>query len=80
MPKTYTIYEAKTNLSKLSKRAAAGEVIYIGAYGVPQLMLTALPHRVPQRELGVWNGKKTIDYDALAEADSEIAAELEGDE
>ena len=28
-----SIHDAKTNLSKLVKRAAAGEVIFIGAYG-----------------------------------------------
>ena len=37
--KVYTIYEAKTQLSKLGKRAAAGETIYVGAYGNAQFML-----------------------------------------
>lgn len=78
--KTYTIYEAKTQLSKLSKRAAAGETIYIGAYGVPQLILTALPKKPLKRQLGIWDGGKTIDYDALASADTEIAAWLEADD
>jgi len=34
------IHEAKSNLSKLVKRAAAGETIYIGAYGKPEAVLT----------------------------------------
>ena len=34
--KTISIHEAKSNLSKLVKRAAAGETIYIGAYGKPE--------------------------------------------
>jgi len=38
--KTLSIHEAKTNLSKLVKRAAAGEDIYIGAYGKPEAVLT----------------------------------------
>ena len=38
--KTLSIHEAKTNLSKLVKRAAAGETIYIGAYGKPEAALT----------------------------------------
>jgi len=38
--KTISIHEAKTNLSKLVKRAAAGESIYIGAYGKPEVVLT----------------------------------------
>ncbi|MDR0455203.1 MAG: hypothetical protein LBH20_00785 [Treponema sp.] len=40
-PLTISMHEAKTNLSKLVKRAAAGETIYIGAYGKPEVMLTA---------------------------------------
>jgi len=38
---TIPIHEAKSNLSKLVKRAAAGENIYIGAYGKPEAVLTA---------------------------------------
>jgi len=38
---TITIYDAKTNLSKLVKRAAAGETVYIGSYGRPEAVLTA---------------------------------------
>ena len=37
---TISIHEAKTNFSKLVKRAAAGENIYIGAYGKPEVVLT----------------------------------------
>jgi antitoxin (DNA-binding transcriptional repressor) of toxin-antitoxin stability system len=39
-PVIVSIHEAKTNLSKLVKRAAAGETIYIGAYGMPEVVLT----------------------------------------
>ena len=44
MEKTITIpiHEAKSNLSRLIKRAAAGETIYIGAYGKPEAALTAV--------------------------------------
>jgi prevent-host-death family protein len=38
---TIPIHEAKSNLSKLVKRAAAGETIYIGAYGKPEAVITA---------------------------------------
>jgi prevent-host-death family protein len=38
---TIPIHEAKSNLSKLIKRAAAGENIYIGAYGKPEAVITA---------------------------------------
>jgi len=39
--KTIPIHEAKSNLSKLVKRAAAGENIYIGAYGRPEAIITS---------------------------------------
>ena len=38
--KTISIHDAKSNLSKLVKRAAGGETIYIGAYGKPEVKLT----------------------------------------
>jgi len=40
--KTIPIHEAKSNLSKLVKRAAAGETIYIGAYGKPEAVISAV--------------------------------------
>jgi len=57
MDKVYTIYEAKTQLSKLGKRAAAGETIYVGAYGNAQFMLTpvSLP---PKRKVGAMASKR----------------------
>jgi len=39
---TIPIHQAKSNLSKLIKRAAAGENIYIGAFGKAEAMLTAV--------------------------------------
>jgi len=43
--KTVSIHEAKTNFSKLVKRAEAGETIYIGAYGKPTVTLEAADQR-----------------------------------
>ena len=51
MDATITIYEAKTNLSKLVKRVAAGETIYIGSYGRPEAALTAVNPGKFQAEL-----------------------------
>ncbi|MDR2541886.1 MAG: hypothetical protein LBC80_00325 [Treponema sp.] len=39
--KPIPIHEAKTNFSRLVKRAATGETIYIGAYGKPEVILSA---------------------------------------
>ena len=53
MEKTVTIpiHEAKSSLSKLVKRAAAGETIYIGAYGKPEVALTAVSPEKQRAEL-----------------------------
>lgn len=63
----YNLYEAKTQLSRLVDRAAAGETIIIAKSGKPLATLSPLrdvPHeaRVP----GGWEGQVTIsdDFDA----------------
>jgi prevent-host-death family protein len=48
---TIPIHEAKSNLSRLVKRAAAGETIYIGAYGKPEAALTAVSPEKQRAEL-----------------------------
>ena len=48
---TISIHEAKSNLSKLVKRATAGETIYIGAYGKPEVVLTAVTPEQQRAEL-----------------------------
>ena len=50
-PTTLSIHEAKTNLSRLVKRAAAGETIYIGAYGKPEVALKAVTTAEQRAEL-----------------------------
>lgn len=61
MDKTISIYAAKTHLSKLIKQAAEGKTIYIGAYGQPQAILTALPTNTQQIKIGVWDHKAKPD-------------------
>ncbi|QQS69014.1 hypothetical protein IPP75_03775 [Candidatus Saccharibacteria bacterium] len=84
MSKVYTIYEAKTHLSKLGKRAAAGETIYVGAYGTAQFMLTPIHvAKTPQksfRKIGVWDHKAipdAYDYASLVGPDTELNALIE---
>ena len=62
---TLSIHEAKTNLSRLVKRAAAGETIYIGAYGKPEVALKAVTTAEQRAELrkgafGCMKGKITF--------------------
>lgn len=69
------IHEAKTQLSKLIKRAHQGESILIGSYGKAEAVLGPLPERTPIH-IGVWEDKKVADfnYDSneLVESDSAI--------
>lgn len=60
------MHEAKSNLSKLVKRAADGEEIIIGRAGEPVAMLVAYRPPKPKRQPGLWKGKVWIsdDFDA----------------
>ncbi len=60
------LYEAKTNLSQLVDRAAAGEEIIIAKNGVPRARLVPLPEQVLPRRPGGWEGRIFIadDFDA----------------
>jgi len=65
---TIPIHEAKSNLSRLVKRAAAGENIYIGAYGKPEAVITAADSakiRAERRKqaFGCMKGKRELPED-----------------
>jgi prevent-host-death family protein len=69
---TVNIHEAKTHLSRLLDRVAAGEEIIIAKAGTPVARLVALEDRAP-RPLGFLKGRLT---DAFFEplAEDELAA------
>ncbi len=54
-----SLYEAKTHLSQLVERAAAGEEIIITKNGVPKAKLVRIPP-MPKRVPGCWKGKVWI--------------------
>ncbi len=60
------LYEAKTSLSRLVDRAAAGEEIVIAKAGRPMAKLVPAAGRVSRRKPGGWKGRVTIsrDFDA----------------
>jgi prevent-host-death family protein len=60
------VHEAKTNLSKLLQRVAAGEEIIISNRGVPVARLTPVPQNRGRRQLGLEKGRAQIaeDFDA----------------
>lgn len=73
------LYEAKTHLSDLVDRAAAGEEIIIMKSGQPMARLVPLedtrPLRIPGRGKGAW--RVTADFDAPLPPD--VLAAFEGE-
>jgi prevent-host-death family protein len=69
--KTLNLYEAKTRLSQLVERAAAGEEIVIAKAGKPRARLVALPKTKRPRRPGGSKGRIRIaaDFDAPLPAD-----------
>jgi prevent-host-death family protein len=62
---TVSLYEAKTNLSRLVERAAAGEEIVIAKSGRPRARLVPLEDtrglRVPGKGKGGWRVRRDFD-------------------
>jgi prevent-host-death family protein len=55
--KVVNVQEAKTHLSRLLERVAAGEVILLGKHGKPMAKLTAFKSAGEARPLGGFEGK-----------------------
>jgi prevent-host-death family protein len=79
MTASVNVYEAKTHLSQLLDRAAAGEEIVIARAGRPVARLVALSEASSRRRTpGGWRGRVRIadDFDALP---AEIEAAFRGE-
>ena len=65
MAKIVNMHDAKRSLSKLVKRAAAGEDIFIASRGKPVAMLTRLPQKERKIPWDIFKGKihMTEDFD-----------------
>ncbi len=74
----FNIHEAKTHLSRLVERAAAGEEIIISKAGRPMARLGPIPRAVTPREPGRWRGRVVI-HDDFDELPSGIAAAFRGE-
>jgi prevent-host-death family protein len=64
--KKVNTHEAKTQLSRLLRRVAAGEEITIANRGVPVARLVPVTANKAQRTLGIFRGKFSVpdDFDA----------------
>lgn len=65
-PQTLNLYQAKTRLSELVDRAAAGEEIVIAKAGTPKARLVPMAPSAKPRRPGGWEGRVWIadDFDA----------------
>ncbi len=79
MPKPMNIYEAKTHLSELVDRAAAGEEIIIAKAGVPTARLVPLRAVHEGRVPGGWAGKMIIASDFDAPLPDDLLDAFEGE-
>jgi antitoxin (DNA-binding transcriptional repressor) of toxin-antitoxin stability system len=72
------IYDAKTRLSQLVDKAAAGEDVVVSRNGKPLVRITRL--QVPKRRIkfGVLKGKLTVPADFDAPLPDEVLAGFEG--
>lgn len=71
------VHEAKTHLSRLLERVAAGEEVIIGRAGRPVARLVPYVQTAERRRPGRWRDRVTVaeDFDATPE---EVTKALEG--
>jgi prevent-host-death family protein len=72
------IYEAKTRLSQLVDKAAAGEDVVVSRNGKPLVRITQLQERRRRVRFGVLKGKLRIAADFEAPLPDEAVAGFEG--
>ena len=74
-----SLYDAKTHLSDLVDRAAAGEEIVIAKNGVPKARLVPLAAQPVRRVPGGWEGKVWISPDFDDPLPDDIMAAFNGE-
>ncbi len=80
MQEVISMHEAKSTLSKLVQRAAAGEPIYIGAYGRAVVKLVPVDASdKPPRVWGILKGKITLPDDLEDPLPDEVIRLFEGE-
>jgi prevent-host-death family protein len=72
------LYEAKTHLSELVERAAAGEEIVIAKAGQPKAVLVPFRAKKKPRKGGFWRGKGWISDDFDAPLPDDLLDAFEG--
>ena len=79
MNEVISIHEAKTNISKLVKKAKAGQTIYNGAYGKPEVIISSMPLK-KQVKFGILAHKaksNAYNYEDLVNPDKKLKSLFE---
>jgi len=76
--KSVNTHEAKTQLSRLLRRVAAGEEITIANRGVPVARLVPVPPGKTKRVLGIFRGQFSVPDDFDAPLPEELLDLFEG--
>jgi prevent-host-death family protein len=74
----YNLYEAKSSLSQLVERAAAGEEIVIAKNGKPMAKLVAVSEPRARRKPGGWKGKLFVRTEFDDPLPDDLQAAFEG--
>ncbi len=81
MPDIISMHVAKSTLSQLVKKAAAGEPVYIGAYGHATVKLVPVDAAErPRRVFGFLKGKLNLPADLEAPLPDDVIRSFEGDD
>ncbi len=78
MAEVVNMFEAKTHLSRLVDRAAAGEEILIAKAGKPYARLVPLARPPVDRQPGGWQGALWLGPDFDAPLPDDLLAAMEG--
>ena len=79
MQEVVSMHQAKSTLSQLVQRAAAGETVLIGPNGQAIAKLTSLDApATPKRRLGLLKGKLVVPDDFDSPLPDEVLADFEG--
>ena len=75
-----SMHAAKSTLSQLVKKAAAGQTVYIGAYGRAEAKLVAATTTVerPRKRIGLLKGRLKLPADLEAPLPDELLDAFEG--
>ena len=75
---TFTVHQAKTNLSKLIEKAEAGEEVVIARGDKPAVRLVPVAKAYPKRKPGAYKGEFTVPDSFFDDLPEEELAAWEG--